>query len=67
MTVAVVGPIMLGRLLRAAAVLRVSELQDLLQPLLGRLRRRRPPRVRQAPQGQGRTHGRGWFRLGRGK
>lgn len=39
-TVAVVGPIMLAVYLVLLRVLRVSELQDLLQPLLGRLRRR---------------------------
>ena len=39
-TVAVVGPIMLAVYFVLLRVLRVSELQDLLQPLLGRLRRR---------------------------
>lgn len=39
-TVAVVGPIMLAVYIVLLRLLRVTELQDLLQPLLGRLRRR---------------------------
>ena len=39
-TIAVVGPVMLAAYFLLLKVFRVTELQDLLQPLLGRLRRR---------------------------
>ena len=39
-TIVIVGPVMLAVYLLLLKLLRVSELSDLLQPLLGRLRRR---------------------------
>jgi putative peptidoglycan lipid II flippase len=41
-TIAVVGPVMLAAYFLLLKIFRVTELQDLLQPLLGRLRRRTP-------------------------
>jgi putative peptidoglycan lipid II flippase len=42
-TIVVVGPVMLAVYLLLLKMFRVTELQDLLQPLLGRLRRRAAP------------------------
>jgi putative peptidoglycan lipid II flippase len=41
-TIVVVGPVMMAAYFVMLKILRVTELQDLLQPLLGRLRRRAP-------------------------
>lgn len=56
-TIVVVGPVMLAAYFVLLKLFRVTELQDLLQPLLGRLRRRAPepqasgaPEVRRAPE-----------------
>ena len=50
-TIVVVGPVMLAAYFLLLKIFRVTELQDLLQPLLGRLRRRAAGRSR-APEPQ---------------
>ena len=46
-TIVVVGPVMMAAYFLLLKLFRVTELQDLLQPLLGRLRA--PRRIRQGP------------------
>jgi putative peptidoglycan lipid II flippase len=50
-TIVVVGPVMLAVYLFLLKVFRVSELRDLMQPLLGRLRRRPAPEAGVEPHG----------------
>ena len=63
-TIVVVGPVMLAAYFLLLKLFRVTELEDLLQPLLGRLRRRRAaepgtePAPRRWPKAQRRCAGR---------
>ncbi|MFF2030493.1 murein biosynthesis integral membrane protein MurJ [Arthrobacter sp. NPDC058192] len=52
-TIVVVGPVMLAAYFVMLKVLRVTELQDLLQPLLGRLRRGAPEEASAAFRAEG--------------
>ena len=57
-TIVVVGPVMLAVYFLLLKLFRVTELEDLLQPLLGRLRRRRAaePGTEPGHRGAGRRH-----------